>query len=145
MAILAEAHEHHAASLALITGTDPARFAVSAHSYAEAYSTLTRRSERAPAAPFGFSAEEAWAALASLRAVTTLVGLTPAQTFEAVGAYAATGGIGPKLYDALIGRAALVHGIPTIVTWNEGHMRGLFPMLDVVTPRIFATGRPARA
>ena len=31
----------------MLTGADPARFAVSAHSYAEAYSTLTRRGERA--------------------------------------------------------------------------------------------------
>lgn len=142
MAILAEAHEHHAASLALLTGTAPTRFAISAHSYAEAYGTLTRRSERA--APFGFTAEEAWAALASLRAVTSLVGLTPAQTFEAVGAYAAAGGIGPRLYDALIGRAAVVHGISAIVTWNVGHMRGLFPNLDVITPETFAAERSAR-
>ena len=141
VAILAEAHEHHEASLALLTCANPARFAVSAHSYAEAYGTLTRRGERAP---FRFIAEEAWAALASLRASTGLVGLTPAQTFETVGAYAASGGIGPRLYDALIGRAAVVHGIPAIVTWNVGHMRGLFPDLDVLTPEAFAAGSPAR-
>jgi len=63
VAILAEAHEHHTASLALLAGPTPARFAVSAHSYAEAYSTLTRGGERAP---FGFSAGEAWAALARI-------------------------------------------------------------------------------
>ena len=125
----------------MLTGADPARFAVSAHSYAEAYSTLTRRGERAP---FGFTAEEAGAALESLRAATGLVGLTPAQTFEAVGAYAASGGIGPRLYDASIGRAAVVHGIPAIVTWNVGHMRGLFPDLGVLTPEAFAAGFPAR-
>jgi len=48
VAILAEAHEHHTASLALLAGPTPARFAVSARSYAEAYSTLTRGGERAP-------------------------------------------------------------------------------------------------
>ncbi len=42
VAILAEAHEHHTASLALLADPTRARFAVSAHSYAEAYSTLTR-------------------------------------------------------------------------------------------------------
>jgi len=31
-----------------------------------------------------------------------------------------------------------VHGIPGIVTWNVGHMRGLFPNLDVLTPEAFA-------
>ena len=79
--------------------------------------------------------------LASLRAITGLVGLTAAQTFEATGLYAASGGIGPRLYDALIGRAAVVHGIPGIVTWNVGHMRGLFPNLDVLTPEAFAAGQ----
>jgi len=98
---------------------------------------LTRGGERAP---FGFTAGEAWAALASVRAITGLVGLTAAQTFEAVGVYAASGGTGPSLYDALIGGAAVVHGIPGIVTWNLGHMRGLFPNLDVLTPEAFAAG-----
>jgi len=140
VAILSEAQEHHQASLALLTGgTDPARCAVSAHSYAEAYSTLTCRGDRAP---FQFTAEEAWAALASLRAATILVGLTPAQAFDALRAYAASGGIGPRLYDALIGRAAVVHGIPMIVTWNVGHMPGLFPGVEVVTPSAFMAQRP---
>ena len=132
---MAEAHEHHAASLALLTEPAGARLAVSAHSYAEAYSTLTRRGDRAP---FAFTAGEAWASLASLRAVTGLIGLTPAQTFDATSRYAALGGIGPRLYDALIGEAAALHGIPGIVTWNTGHMRGLFPNLDVLTPEAFA-------
>ena len=141
VAVLAEAHEHHAASLALLTGLSPARFAVSAHSYAEAYSTLTRGGERAW---FGFTAKEAWAALASLRAITGLVGLTAAQTFETIGAYAASGGIGPRLYDGLIGQTAVVHGISAIVTWNVGHMRGLFPRLDVLTPEAFELKHAAR-
>ena len=141
VAIVAEAHERHVASLALLAGPARARFAVSGHSYAEAYGTLTRGGERAP---FGFTAGEAWAALASLRSATGLVGLTAAQTFEATGRYAASGGIGPRLCDALIGGAAVVHGIPGIVTWNVGHMRGLFPNLDVLTPEAFAARR-ARA
>ena len=86
---------------------------MSAHSYAEAYSTLTRGGGRAA---FGFTAAEAWATLASLRATTGLVGLTAAQSFEATGRYAASGRTGPRLYDALIGGAAVAHGIPSIVT-----------------------------
>lgn len=132
---MAEAHEHHTASLALMTDPADARLAVSSHSYAKAYSTLTRRGDRAP---FAFTAGEAWASLASLRAVTGLIGLTPGQTFGAASRYAASGGIGPRLYDALIGEAAALHGIPGIVTWNIGHMRGLFPNLDVLTPEAFA-------
>ncbi len=140
VAILAEAHEHHQDSLALLTGRADVRFAVSAHSYAEAYSTLTRRGERAP---FAFTAAEAWAALASLRAATDLLGLTAAQSFEAIGRYAAGGGVGPRLYDALIGGAAVVHAVPCIVTWNVGHMCGLFPTLDVLTPAAFVAARMA--
>jgi predicted nucleic acid-binding protein len=131
IALLAEAHEHHTASLALFVDRRPFRFAVAAHSYAETYSTLTRRGGPAP---FDFSAGEAWAALESVRAATDLVGLTPAQTFDAVRRYAGDGGIGPRLYDRLIGEAAVAHGVPRIVTWNVAHMRGLFPGLAVATP-----------
>ena len=131
IAMLVEAHEHHAPSLALLTGDKPARYAVAAHSHAEAYATLTRIG---PHAPFQLTADEAWAALESVRAVTALVGLTPPQSFEAVRGYAQGGGIGARLYDRLIGEAAVAHGIPAIVTWNVRHMRGLFPALSVETP-----------
>ena len=73
-----------------------------------------------------------------MRAITQLVGLTPAQTFETVRSYAAGGGIGPRLYDRLIGETAVAHGIPAIITWNIGQMRSLFPALDVQTPQDFA-------
>ena len=90
---------------------------MSAHSYAEAYSTVTRSGERAP---FGFTAGEAWAALASLRRTTGLIGLTSGVTFEAIGLYAALGGTGPRLNNALIGGAAVAHGIRGIVTGDTG-------------------------
>lgn len=135
IAALVEAHEHHAPSLALFAEGMP-RLAVSAHSHAETYATLTRRGDHAR---FRFTAEEAWSALESVAAVTDLIGLTPAQGFAAIGAFARQGGIGARLYDRLIGEAALAHGLPAIVTWNTGHMRGLFPALTVVTPHEFGT------
>lgn len=131
VAMLIEAHEHHGASLALLTAGDGARYAIAAHSYAEAYSTLTRLGANAP---FQLTAEEAWAALESVRAVTALIGLTAPQSFEAIRGYAQGGGIGARLYDRLIGEAAVAHDIPTILTWNVRHMRGLFPGLSVLTP-----------
>jgi predicted nucleic acid-binding protein len=131
IAMLAEAHEHHRPSLALFDEPSHPSFAIAAHSYAEIYSTLTRRGERAP---FHFTAEEAWAALESVRAVTALIGLTAAQTFDTVRKFAQTGGIGARLYDRLIGEVALIQGISMIVTWNIGHMSSLFPGLRVVTP-----------
>ncbi|MEP7005977.1 MAG: PIN domain-containing protein [Sphingomonas bacterium] len=131
VAMLIEAHEHHGASLALLTAGDGVRYAIAAHSYAEAYSTLTRLGANAP---FQLTAEEAWAALESVRAVTALIGLTAPQSFEAIRGYAQGGGIGARLYDRLIGEAAVAHDIPTILTWNVRHMRGLFPGLSVLTP-----------
>ncbi len=142
IACVAEAHEHHAASLALLTECDPTSLVITAHSFAEAYATLTRTGEHAP---FGFTADEARAALESLRAVTGLVGLTPSQTFDTVRRYAAGGGIGSRLYDALIGQAAVIHGIPVIITWNTRHMTGLFRNLTVATPARFLASRSRRS
>lgn len=73
--------------------------------------------------------------------MTTLVGLTPAQTLGAVRSYADQGGVGPRLYDKLIGETAVLNAIPTIVTWNVRQMRALFPDLAIVTPEGFPDGR----
>ena len=143
IAMLVEAHEHHLPSLALLAGEREAQFAVAAHSYAEAYATLTRKGEKAP---FRFSPDEARAALESLRAVTALIGLTAAETFDAIRRYSQAGGIGARLYDRLIGETAVVHGIKTIVTWNVGHMQSLFPGLEVTTPdRFVSAGHTGQA
>ena len=142
IAMLVEAHEHHAPSLALLAERSDRHFAVAAHSHAETYSTLTRRGDHAP---FRFSAEEAWAALESVRAVTSLVGLTAPQTFDAIRGFSCAGGIGARLYDRLIGETAVIHGIPAIVTWNAGHMRDLFPALRVATPGEYLQGVRGRA
>lgn len=132
IASLVEWHEHHAASLALFTECGPDRFAIAAHSFAETYATLTRPS------PYGLAANHTRAALERVRSITSLVGLTPSQTFDTVRRYATAGGIGARLYDALIGQVAIGHGIPVIVTWNTRHMAGLFPDLTVVTPARYA-------
>jgi len=134
IAIIAEAHEHHAPSLALLTAHDPSGFAIAAHSYAEAYSTLTRLGDHAP---FRFAPADAWAALESLRAITGLVGLTPGEAFDAVRDYARGGGIGARLYDKLIGEACVAAGAEALITWNTRHMRSLFPGLKVLTPAEF--------
>ncbi|MDQ2861548.1 MAG: type II toxin-antitoxin system VapC family toxin [Pseudomonadota bacterium] len=135
VAMVAADHEHHAASVTLWTAPPFDRYAIAAHSYAEAYSTLTRGGRQGQ---FGFSPHEALGALDSVRAATVLVGLTAAQTFDAMRDYARGGGIGARLYDRLIGEAAAMHGIGAIVTWNLRHMRALFPDLTVVTPEGYA-------
>lgn len=131
VAMVAEEHEHHVASAALLPHPSSRRFAVAAHSYAEAYNTLTRRSA---GAAFRRPAADVWETLESVAATTTLVGLSPTRTFAAIRSYAQTGGIGARLYDRLIGQVAVRYGIPRIITWNVGHMRDLFPALDVVDP-----------
>lgn len=141
VATLVENHLHHAPSLAVLERTDIFGFCVAAHSYAEAFTTLTRRSGPAP---LGRRPDEAWAALEAFAADTRLVGLTPAQTFAAIRAYAAQGGLGPRVYDHLIGAAARAADAPAIITWNVRHLRSLFPELAVETPNDFLA-RTARA
>ena len=135
VAIVAEAHQHHSASLDLLMHERRPAFAVAAHSFADAYCTLTRQGDHAP---FRFPPREAWAMLESVRSSTELIGLTAAQTFDVVRLYAQSGGVGARLYDRLIGESASVHDIPVLITWNVGHMRGLFAGLVVCTPRQFA-------
>ena len=145
IAAIVEDHVHHPASARLLTGFDPASFGIAAHSYAEAYVTLTRQG---PSGSMGFPPSQALAALSALRAVTTLVGATPSQTVEAVGRFAARGGIGPRLYDTLIGEAAVANGIGCIITWNIRHLAALFPGLPVMTPSSFlakGSGEPSPA
>lgn len=134
IASLAEAHEHHEASIVLFSLFPDQSFAVAAHSYSETYSILTRKAQTSP---FKWDAKDAIAALESVAARCSLVGLTHGQTFDAIRDFAADGGIGSRLYDKLIGETAVHNGLPTIVTWNVSHMGSLFPSLDVVSPLDF--------
>lgn len=135
IASLAEAHEHHEASIALFSLFPDQSFAVAAHSYSEAYSILTRKAQ---SSPFKWTAADAMAALESVAVRCSLVGLTHGQTFDAIRDFAADGGIGSRLYDKLIGEAAMHNGLSSIITWNASHMCSLFPSLDVVSPAEFA-------
>ncbi|MFN3944704.1 MAG: PIN domain-containing protein [Allosphingosinicella sp.] len=134
IAAVAEAHAHHEPSLALFEAGPPGRFAVAAHSYAEAYAVLTSPAERAP---FRWTPDTAWAALASVAAATRLVGLSHSQLFDTVRSFAAERGVGARLYDRAIGEAAVQHDIPSIISWNVKHMRPLFPDLQVLSPADF--------
>jgi len=128
---LEEDHSHHGPSVRILIAAENQRFGVAAHSYAEAFTTLTRRSGPSP---YGWEPARAWASLESVSAVTALVGLTPTQTVWAVRAFSEHGGIGARIYDWLIGQAAIEAGIPRVVTWNISHLRPLFPQLDILTP-----------
>jgi len=139
VAAVVDTHVHHEPSLAIFD-QESARICVAAHSYAEAFNTLTRRGDHAP---FRRSPEDSWAALESVAAASELVGLTPAQTFDAVRSFAAMGGIGARLFDFLIGRAATLAGADTIITWNTRHFRSLFADRRIETPKEFLARRDA--
>lgn len=138
IASVAAGHEHHPPSAALLNDFAPRSFAVAAHSYSEAYSQLTRRS---PRALFQFDPAEAVAALESVAAQCILVGLTHGQTFDAIRVFASAGGIGPRLYDKLIGEIAVINGIGSIVTWNVSHFTSIFPHSAILNPFQFASAR----
>ena len=140
IASIAADDEHHSASAALINHFAPHSFAVAAHSYSEVYSGLTHRSR---GALFQFDATDVLEALESVASQCVLVGLTHGQTFNAIRDFATGGGIGARLYDRLIGEAAVVNRLDHIVTWKVSHFRELFPRLSVADPLQFvSTYRP---
>jgi len=136
VAAVSAEHDDHLPSISLFENFPVKSFAVAAHSYAESYVTLTKRG---PRAPFAWDATEAWAALESVANATQLVGLSPAAGLDGVRLYASHGNTGARVYDWLLGQSAVMARIPAIVTWNLGHMTGLFPTLAVQTPTAFAS------
>ena len=135
VAAVAVGHMHHTPSLAVIEtfrpGTGRGSAFAAAHSYAEAYNTLTRLG---PRGPFKLPPVAAALALHELGATMQLIGLTPGNTIGIVEDFARMGGIGPRLYDSLIGRTAMAAGIDTVITWNVAHFTSLFPRMRVLTP-----------
>ena len=127
-------HIHHEASKAMFGRIGTARQVISLHSLSEFYNIATRPFPRG----LGTAPATAIRMLAAFEAHHDILSLTPSQHIDAIGAYSETGGIGPRLYDYLIGHVAVVHRVPAIITWNVKHMAPLFPASDVVTPAQFA-------
>lgn len=130
VAALVRQHTHHEASVAWLGATDLDTILVAAHSLAEAFSSITRHAGHAP---YRMAGNDAWQALASFETQVKLVTMTSAQQFDAVRRFSSIG-IGPRLYDYLIGRAGELQGATTIITWNVRHFREMFPHLAVRTP-----------
>lgn len=133
VAMVIDHHQHHETTRAFLRKS--MAFSGAAHSFAEAYNTLTRTNA---SAQYRTEPLVAWRAIDRLRKRIAPIGLTPTETLDAVQSFAASGGIGPRLYDRLIGEVALRRGISVIVTWNTGHFQSLFPALRVGTPEDFA-------
>ena len=138
IASVAAEHDDHLPSVVLFERYPVKSFAVAAHSVAESYVMLTRRG---PRAPFAWDAQDAWSALETVANATQLVGLSPAAGLDGVRLYASQGIIGARLYDWLLGQSAVLARIPAIVTWNVGHLAGLFTVLAVQTPEEFVGRR----
>ena len=77
-------------------------------------------------------------AIDTLLSFCTQVSLTPDESLSAIRGFATRGGTGPRLYDWLIGEAAIAANIRTIVTWNTRDFLDLFPKLDIVDPIAYA-------
>jgi len=121
-------HFHHRASreaCEILTDGSPL---LTAHCVAEAYSTITRSN-----GPYRLPRDLAWTMLASVIDGFTVVAMTAPQALDAVRRFS-TLGIGPRLYDYLIGATGEAHGVRTLVTWNVKDFAPLFPNLTVVTP-----------
>lgn len=130
VAAIAEEHQHNVASIRFLSSTDRLRLLIAAHSLSETYSTLTRNS-----GPFAFDPVLAQQAVADLhRHVRVVQFQTAGQTTDVIRRFAMLGGVGPRLYDYLIGATGEAFGADTIVTWNVRHFVPLFPHLRVATP-----------
>ncbi len=124
-------HPDHETSAALLISWSPRALAVTGHSFAEAFVTLTKHSR---GGVIRWPPDRAIAALDAVAERTQLIGLSPAETLAAVRRYAESGGVGARLYDYLIGEAVQRTGIQTLITWNDRHFRSLFPRLTIQTP-----------
>jgi predicted nucleic acid-binding protein len=133
IAALAAPHHHHEETAAFLKTGLNLSCAVADHSVAEAYSNLTRMG----GGGFGFPSHLAIQGLNDFLSSVTLLSLNAAQTLGAIEEFALSGGVGPRLYDKLIGQVAVINAIPTIITLNLRHMTSLFPTLRVITPSQF--------
>ena len=131
IAAVVEGHIHHTPSASLLLSEPVGSFAVTAHSFAEMYATLTKH---AGGGPYRWTTQQALTAVTEIASRTQLIGLSPVQMLDAVCAFAKQGGIGARLYDYTIGEAVMAAGLERLITWNTAHFRSLFPGLIVLTP-----------
>lgn len=124
-------HFHQELSLDLLNSAPDATFATSVHSLSECYNGITRVRASGGAA---LESEQAIRVVEQYAKSIEIFTLTIAEHMVALQRFADLGGIGPRIYDFLIGYVAEVHRIPIIVTWNTRHFIPLFPSLRILTP-----------
>lgn len=124
-------HQHHLPSLEALSAMVGKGYTTAVHCLSECYSNLTRTRTMGGLA---LTPQEAMVALERFEAALEVLSLSAGEHQTALRSFADAGGRGPRLYDYLIGYAAVVHFVPVIVTWNTRHFLPLFPQLRVLTP-----------
>ena len=133
------AHEHHAASLAVVSTARRDRAFCAAHTLAELYAVLT-----AMPAPRRRTAPDVLANVQHAASVFTPIALNPGDylwVLQRAGAHNMRSG---QVYDALILKAAERAGAATIYTWNVRHFSHIaWPAVAgrIRTPRDTASSR----
>ena len=118
-------HVDHRASHSLFVSLNKKTGAVAAHSLAEVYSSLTRMPGRDRVC-----GEHAMLFLGNIRERLHVVTLDDDEYFRAIQAFAANGGAGGGIYDALIAHCALKAKAATIYTWNTKDFKRLGPIIS---------------
>lgn len=131
IAAASEEHLHHGYSRRYLAGVNADDFVTSIHCLSECYNGLTRRPGQGG---LSLTPPQAAAAIRDYARAFDLLQLTVEQQLEAYDRFAELGGVGPRVYDYLIGQVAVVHAIPLIVTWNDKHFAPLFRTIRVATP-----------
>lgn len=126
-------HQHHPQSFELLDSAQTRDFATSIHCLSEFYNGATRPASRGGSAR---PPKDVADAVARYAGEVEVLQLSQTQHIAALMFFARRSGIGPLVYDFLIGQVAVVHSIPLIVTWNVRHFAPLFPTLRVATPEM---------
>jgi predicted nucleic acid-binding protein len=113
-----DAHQHHAASLALVGGAKPGQAFVAAHSLAELYATLS-----SSPTPRMRRVEQVLAAVEHAASVFTPVVLSKPDYLWVIRHVASVGARSGQIYDALILKCAERADVAAVYTWNTAHFK----------------------
>jgi predicted nucleic acid-binding protein len=106
-------HQHHRASIDLLTRFSKEDGCCAAHTLAEIHATLTGRTGKERV-----SGEQASLFLGDVRERLTLITLNQAEYLKALEACSALGVVGGGIYDALLAHCAMKADAENIYTWN---------------------------
>jgi predicted nucleic acid-binding protein len=142
--LLLENHAFHPATLSECERLrrQQVRFVISVHALLECFSVLTRMPP-----PYRRPPEEARRLLdENFAADAEVSGLASEAAWSAIREFAAAGGMGGAIYDAVIARSALAAGATVLLTWNVRDFLPVAPAgLEIVTPpEHSARGAPSR-